>query len=177
MNNEFIEDYPIIQSDFIQLRQPYYQDADDLFEIWGDPNTMRSLSIKSIELCSVADVIKKKFNGYGRLVELFFVIHLKSINKVVGYLDLHYDNYRWYVDLCINAKFRKMGYAKHSLELIIEYCKQSGVKVIVAVIIDDNLKSIRLFEKAGFLKGDNAYLQDFIMPNNELKATEYIWRS
>jgi diamine N-acetyltransferase len=84
-----------------------------------------------------------------------FVIALKD-QTAVGFVDLFNFNYlhkRAGVGIIIEKEYRALGYASQALKLISEYAKKElKIHQLYAHILEDNHKSMALFEKAGFLK-------------------------
>lgn len=80
-----------------------------------------------------------------------FVIDYNSFP--IGFIDLfNFTTERVYIGIIISKENRNKGFAKESLELIINYSFISlKVNKIYATISIDNLKSIKLFESCCFI--------------------------
>lgn len=81
----------------------------------------------------------------------------KGSEQIIGLLDLFdFDeqNLRAGVGILIeNSTNRRKGYGTEALGLLINYTRQElGLHQLYANIFDDNLPSLRLFEKQGFQK-------------------------
>ncbi|MBM3403453.1 MAG: GNAT family N-acetyltransferase [Bacteroidetes bacterium] len=74
----------------------------------------------------------------------------------IGTIDLFdFDpkNMRAGIGILIQQEERGKGYALESLHLLLEYCFQTiGMHTVYAGIPENNLPSIRLFERAGFIQ-------------------------
>lgn len=87
--------------------------------------------------------------------ELRLMICLHSTQKAIGTLDLFEANLKHShagVGILIAEKSeRNKGYAKESLELLIEYAQVFlGLYNLTANVLEDNQASISLFESTGF---------------------------
>ena len=71
----------------------------------------------------------------------------------LGSLDLtEYDGRKAFVSILIfDLHNRRKGFAKSALRLIIDYTKSLGLHSLYANIFPENLPSISLFEKVGFV--------------------------
>lgn len=77
-------------------------------------------------------------------------------NKLIGAIDLYDYNalhQRVGVGIIVNNEFRKKGFAKEALTLLVNYAfNHLMVHQIFALITADNSRSIELFEKNGFVQ-------------------------
>ena len=71
----------------------------------------------------------------------------------LGALDLtEYDGEKAFVSILIfDSDNRRKGFAENALRLIVDYAKSLGVHSLYANIFPENLPSISLFEKVGFV--------------------------
>jgi diamine N-acetyltransferase len=88
--------------------------------------------------------------------QLRLIICRNDDHEAVGAVDLFgFDGQKQSagVGILIEPGFRNKGYALEALFLLGEYgLKVVGIRTLFATIHDDNTASIRLFEKAGFLR-------------------------
>jgi len=88
--------------------------------------------------------------------QLRLVITENSTDKNCGCIDLfdfELRHKRAGVGIIINKDFRSKGFAKESLELMIDYAKKTlGLHQLYCNIQEDNFISIKLFESLGFIK-------------------------
>ena len=87
--------------------------------------------------------------------ELRLMICLNENNEAVGTLDLFEANFkhgRAGIGILIaEEQERNKGFAKESLELLIEYCRLVfDFHNLTANVLEDNISSIHLFESVGF---------------------------
>ena len=72
----------------------------------------------------------------------------------LGALDLtEYDGKKAFVSILIfDLDNRRKGFAENALRLVVDYAKSLGLQTLYASIFPENLPSISLFEKVGFVK-------------------------
>lgn len=80
---------------------------------------------------------------------------IESDNGIrLGILDLYEisaQHRRAFVGIYILKKFRKLGYAQRSLELVERYAfKLLNLRILGAKIVSSNIESLNLFNKAGY---------------------------
>lgn len=117
-------------------------------EIWRVSETYMPYSLYQIEefLLNNSDLFSIR--------QIRFIIERKEDNKNIGCIDLYdFDpiHMRAGVGILLQKEFRKQGYAKEALELLIDYCfKTLMLKQIYCLIDVLNIDSINLFTKIGF---------------------------
>ena len=72
----------------------------------------------------------------------------------LGALDLtEYDGEKAFVSILIfDLDNRRKGFAENALRIMIDYAKSLGLHTLYANILPENLPSISLFKKVGFVK-------------------------
>lgn len=72
----------------------------------------------------------------------------------LGALDLtEYDGKKVDISILIfDLSNRRKGFAENALQLLINYAKSLGLQILYASIFPENLPSISLFKKVGFVK-------------------------
>jgi diamine N-acetyltransferase len=87
-----------------------------------------------------------------------FVISSDDIN-VIGFIDVFkYDanKLKAFVGIIILDEYRQKGFGYDSIQLLEYYClNQIGINKLYASIDSNNIKSIKLFSKSGFVKKNN----------------------
>ncbi len=143
-----------IQSENIILRAAEPQDAKLIYkwendrEIWRVSETYTPYSMYQIEqfLLNNNDLFGAK--------QVRFMIENKNNNVCIGCIDIY--NFeplhsRAGIGILIQKEYRKLGYAKETLKLLIEYCfKTLMMKQLYCLIDTLNTDSIALFKNAGF---------------------------
>lgn len=86
--------------------------------------------------------------------QMRFMLELKKNNVEIGCIDIYdFDpiHFRAGIGILIQEEYRKLGYAKESLRLIIDYCFNILMLKQVYCLIDSlNIDSLNLFRKTGF---------------------------
>lgn len=121
-------------------------------EIWSVSNTATPFS-KFV----LRQYIENSHQDIYTAKQLRLIIETKDNNKSIGAIDLFdFDPYhnRAGIGILINQKEdRQKGYAFEALSTLINYCfKHLKLNQLYCNISESNLKSIKLFEKAGFNK-------------------------
>ena len=148
----------------IKLYKPKIEDLWFREEMLNDPETM---SYNNSYGGTISFPKEKWNNWYSSWVntdehERFYRYLSNDNNEFVGEVCYHYDdNFKAHmVDIIIYSKFRKRGYAKEGLQLIMEKAKENGIKVLCDNVAVDN-PAIQLFINLGF---EETYKTDeFIM--------------
>ena len=72
----------------------------------------------------------------------------------MGCIDLtEYDGRKAFVSILIfYLDNRRKGFAENALRLAVDYAKSLGLQTLYASIFPENLPSISLFKKVGFVK-------------------------
>lgn len=88
--------------------------------------------------------------------QIRFIIERKFDHKNIGCIDLYdFDpiHMRAGIGILLQKEFRKQGYAKESLELLLDYCFNILILKQVYCLIDElNTDSLNLFKKIGFVQ-------------------------
>jgi diamine N-acetyltransferase len=147
----------MITGESVYLRQVDPSDATLLLlwennpDNWKVSETEAPFSLKEIEdyIATASNIRANK--------QLRLIICKKESNKAIGAIDLFdvdFRNKRAGVGILISNKHeRQKGFASETLELISKYAfKVLNFKQLHCLVQSDNLKSISLFEKQGFIK-------------------------
>lgn len=138
----------------IELRSPEPEDLAFLYQIenntenWAVSNTRSTYSKQQL-----LDMILASHNpfeaGQCRMV-------ITSNAKIIGTIDLFdFDPFHGNgsVGVFISETFRERGFAQEALGQFLAVCKNTfGMNSVLAQIDLENARSLKLFEKAGFIK-------------------------
>ena len=119
------------------------------YSIQNKPFTKSTIKnyIKNASIQSIFEAKQKRF-----------VITSSKIN-VLGFVDLFKYNSsqnKAYVGIVVLDKYRSKGIGYESIKLLESYCiKKIGINKLNATISSNNIKSIKLFKKSGFVKVNN----------------------
>lgn len=156
------------QSENIILRAAEPQDAKLIYnwendqEIWKVSETYMPYSMYQIEEFLLNN------NDLFSVRQLRIMIEKKSGRNCIGCIDIYdFDpiHLRAGIGILIQKEYRKLGYAKEALELIINYCFNVLLLKQLYCLIDIlNTDSINLFRKIGFQQC--GHRKDWIKTNN-----------
>ena len=142
----------------IEIIEPIADDFNKLYNMYANDNTDKQTYLSeymTLDYLSEKDIfisyVKNQFIFYG--YGLYNIIY-KSNNELIGQCGLYNDNDdRLCISYYIKPTYRKMNMAYTSCTAIIEYVKKElYVSKIYAHIHDNNIASIHLALKLGFIK-------------------------
>ncbi|OOE39120.1 GNAT family N-acetyltransferase [Salinivibrio kushneri] len=153
---------PDLHGSRIVLRSIQTNDSDDLFEIYGDIQTME---FASDPVFTSKDMIAQMLESVVRLEKsgesLEWAVMEKVTKKVIGTCGLHSfsDN----GDSCevgclLNSSYWRQGYMSEALSLLFYHVRSLGIKELYADIDEGNCRSQALFNKLDF-KAKNGQFQ------------------
>ncbi|WP_028021674.1 GNAT family N-acetyltransferase [Enterovibrio calviensis] len=145
---------PDLSGNRVDLRTIETRDAEDLFEIYGNAQTMEFASDPAF---SSQGMIKQLLESVTRLEasgeSLEWAVVERSTNKVIGTCGLHSFSHSG--DACevgclLNSAYWRQGYMSEALPLLFSHAKSLGIGKLYADIESGNFRSQALFEKLGF---------------------------
>lgn len=142
------------QNENIIIRAAEPQDATLIYkwendrEIWRVSETYMPYSLYQIEEFLLNN------NDLFSVRQIRFIIERKEDRQNIGCIDLYdFDpmHLRAGIGILLQKEFRKQGFAKDALELLIDYCfNVLMLKQIYCLIDTLNTDSLNLFKKIGF---------------------------
>jgi len=154
----------MLKSDKILLRTLQLSDLDFLFEIENNKENWRygteNKQYTKEELTNYIANAKQDITTAG---QFRFVIDLE--NTPIGFIDLFdYTTNSAGVGVIIAKNYRRRGFSKEALELLINYATNTlKIEKLHCNIQKDNLASIKLFTSCGFeLEREKKELQYFV---------------
>ena len=146
----------LLKNDEIRLRAPEISDLDIIFNIendvdlWHLSNTTSPFSRFDLEQYIMS--IDKDIFKTGQL-RLMIEDNNDSVVGIVDLFDFDPVNQRAGVGIIILREMQRKGYAKMTLDLLVEYCKGIlHLHQLYCNIEMDNFASIQLFVQMGFEK-------------------------
>ncbi|MBD7912440.1 GNAT family N-acetyltransferase [Clostridium cibarium] len=144
-----------INTDRLLLRKFKLQDADDMFNNWGnDKEVTKFLSWKPHKTIEVTrEFIDTCINEYKKINTYHWAIELKEIGQVfgsIGLVELDNENYSCEIGYCISRKYWSKGMMTESLHAVIDYLfSEIGLNRIVAKHDTNNIASGKVMIKSG----------------------------
>ncbi|EJL9428095.1 GNAT family N-acetyltransferase [Vibrio cholerae] len=156
---------PDLHGSRIVLRSIQTNDSDDLFEIYGDIQTME---FASDPVFTSEDMVVQMLESVVRLEKsgesLEWAVMEQATSKVIGTCGLH--SFSDSGDSCevgclLNSSYWRQGYMSEALSLLFSHAKALGIEKLYADIDEGNFRSQALFNKLGF-KAKNGQFQRFL---------------
>tara|TARA_B110000003_G_scaffold157854_1_gene158232 strand:+ start:863 stop:1330 length:468 start_codon:yes stop_codon:yes gene_type:complete len=151
----------------IFLRNLQNSDIDILLKIENDESTWNySIQDKPFSKSTIKNYIENaKFQDITEVNQKRFVVSSIKIN-VLGFIDLFDYNIikrEASIGIVILKKYRNMGVGFGSVQLLESYCiSKLGMYKLNVSIDSNNIKSIKLFNKSGFVKRNNDFYEKIL---------------
>ncbi len=135
----------MIETERTRLREFTMDDADDLFEIFGDDETMANCE-PAYDRAKTEDFLKNFcIDRHGALAA-----ELKSSQKVIGYILFNkFDDGVYEIGWIFNRAYWRQGYAYESCKALLDHAfeAENAHKIFAEAI--DGVKSVGLMKKLG----------------------------
>ena len=162
--------FPVLETERLVLRNLTKEDKYDLFEIRSNPTTMqyipRPIAKTVDDVSQLIDIIL----GYTATNErINWAVTEKGNDKLIGFIgypNFKHESLRAEIGYMLNPNYTGKGIAYEALKAIIDYGFNTiGLHSIEAIIRTENKASVKLIEKAGFVK--EAHFKDYIFHNGQ----------
>ena len=146
--------WTILETERCVLREMTPEDLDALYEVYADPEISRYTENlyedREQELAYIEDYIEHvyRFCGLG-----IWVIVEKQMNRLIGRSGLAFrdGDDTPEIGFIIGKEYQRKGYAYEVCRAILKYCKDLDMKTIRVVYQRENLASVELCKKLGFV--------------------------
>lgn len=158
LDNGVIQIHPLRSSDLMR----HNEIVNDLYEIFGDKN---SLPFNKEKFVADREIISSQMLGvtigYEQQIRYTHFITLKEPNKIIGEIIIltpksvepeYKIHDTWIVEFFLNKQLWNKGIMTGILTTIVSNMKNQGINKIGALVDRDNIPSIRVLEKSGFIK-------------------------
>ena len=143
----------MLESNNIFIRKPIESDLDFVYNTENNHNLWKYGS-ENIEFSKkdILDFILNSKLPINLTQQQRFIICKK--NKSIGIIDLfNYNSKSVSLGIYIEEAYRKKGFAKESLKMLISYCRDNlKLAYIYCSVKNNNIASVRLFESLGFIQ-------------------------
>lgn len=162
--------FPVIETDRLVLRNLHADDVSDFFEIRSNPVTMQYIPRPLAKTVSdAAAVIEMMTDFTNKNERINWAITEKGVNKligVIGYVNIKPESLRAEVGYVLNNNYTLKGISYEALQAVLNYGFDiMKLHSVEAIIRPENEASVKLIEKAGFVK--EAYFKDYIFHNGK----------
>ncbi len=83
----------------------------------------------------------------------FFALEEQQEKQLIGFITLnHIDDSTRNLGYCVHSAFQGRGYASEAVSGVIQFAAEAGVTKLVSATAIDNLPSVRLLQKMGFME-------------------------
>ena len=154
----------IIETDRLIISRLSEVDSEFILELLNSPGWLRFIGNKNVR--TVSDAANYIINGPVKSYEVngfgLCIVKLKNENIPVGICGLIKRDSLEDIDIgfALLPEYEGKGYAFEAAAAVLNHAKEDlGIKKIVAVTDKDNVKSIRLLEKAGLVFEKNIQLK------------------
>ena len=175
MNKLPFKTFPYLETERLVLRKiDKEKDLADFFVLRSDAEVMKYIPRKvATDPQEVVDLINAGNDGYERGEMLSLAIALKETDTfigVVGFYRINWDNHRTEIGYILNPLHSGKGYVHEACNALIKFAfEEVGFHSLEAVIHPENIRSIQVVEKLGFVK--EAHFKENEVFNNEFIDT------
>ncbi len=148
----------VVQGEICTLRGVVSKDIDTLL-LWENDPQVRCAGTPEKERFTREDMeqfVRNQSHPIAETGQLRFMMEVGG--RAVGAIDLYdYDGASAGVGILVYGRAdRRKGYATDALHTLIGYARSLGMTLLRAEVAPDNTASLRLFERAGFVRTDES---------------------
>ena len=160
--------WTILETERCVVRELTLDDLDALFELYGDgeidkyTDSLYPYEEEKEFQCAYIENMYRYF-GYG-----LWLVFSKETGELIGRAGLEHREYDEEIELelgyIIGTKHQGKGYATEVCEAILDYAKENcGFERINALVENENISSIKLAQKLGFIHTEDLELEGKVM--------------
>lgn len=162
--------FPILETKRLVLRNLRMKDKQEVFQIRSNPTTMQYIPRPLAKTVDDAVSIIEMITGFtSRNERINWAITEKESDKligIIGYVDIKPESSRAEVGYVLHYDHTQKGIMYEALQAVLQYGFNSmGLHSVEAIIRPENTGSIKLIEKAGFVR--EGYFKDYIFHNGK----------
>ena len=143
----------ILKTSRLHIRYMEPDDWKNLIEIWRDFNRSAFSKYDVPHTLDEAEA-REKAKYWAELSpnkeHMFFAVCRQE--EMLGYIDFHKNDDGYECGYCFHSRYHGMGYAKESMQALMEWLSENGSKRFVAGTALKNLPSVKLLTSLGFRK-------------------------
>lgn len=149
--------FPILQTERFILRKVNKSDAESIFEIRSDEAYSKLTGVKRYETVEEAELYVGRIEGcIARNEAILWSIDMKGTNEYVGGIclwNISDDKTQAEIGYDLLPKHRGNGYIQEAINAVSNYAFEALKldKIVAEQVRVDNMKSIKVLERYGFL--------------------------
>ncbi|MES2591469.1 MAG: GNAT family N-acetyltransferase [Bacteroidota bacterium] len=162
--------FPVLETERLILRNLRMDDKQEVFQIRSNPATMQYIPrplAKTVD--DVVSVIEMITGFTARNERINWAVTEKGVDKligIIGYVNIKPESLRAEVGYVLHEDNTQKGIAYEALQEVLHYGFDSmDLHSVEAIIRPENTGSIKLIEKAGFVR--EGYFKDYIFHNGK----------
>ena len=143
----------VLQTARLKIRYIEPDDWNALIEIWRDfgQSAFAKYDVPhSLDEAEVREKTKRWAKASPHQEHMIFADC--NQREMLGYIDFHKNSDGYECGYCFHSKFHGRGYAKESMQILMEWLSRDGCKRFVARTALENLPSVKLLASLGFRK-------------------------
>lgn len=157
MNEQIFESFPILNTQRLLLRQITQEDDQSLLEVLSDEDTCKYLTHNAV---NDIESIKRMIAGMQRFFDekqrIRWGIAQKTDNTIIGhcgFFDIDRFNCCAEISYCSKRELWGQGIMTEAVDAMLKFgFEDYGLNRIVAKVIKDNVGSIKVLQKLGFVQ-------------------------
>ncbi len=162
------EEFPILETERLTLRQVTASDSGDLYRCYSDPAVMKYMATPLDNEEAVTGIMEDYRDGFKDGYNLVWAIEIKKSETfagTAGFEGFSFLDNRAEVGFSLLSEQQGMGYMVEALRSIIDYGFQYlHINRIQTTVVPENASSIKLLEKLSFLR--EGHLKQSVIFNN-----------
>ena len=143
----------VLKTARLNIRYIESDDWKNLIEIWKDFN-QSEFSKYDVPHSLDETEVREKAECWAKVSphkeHMFFAVCNQK--EMFGYIDFHKTDDVYECGYCFHSKFHGKGYAKESMQMLMEWLSRDGSKRFMAGTALNNLPSVKLLTSLGFQK-------------------------
>ena len=167
MLNPIFQPFPIVTTERLTLRQLHETDKHEMFVMRSNPTLMhfvpRPLAQNTEE---AATLIATMNEGISKNEMINFAITITGENKLIGMVGYHRmqkEHFRAEIGYMLHGDYHGKRIMEEAINAVLQYgFEEMKLHSIEAVIAPENISSIKLIEKCGFIKEAHFKDKEFV---------------
>ncbi len=150
------ENFPLLETERLLLRQVESDDADGLFECYSSPGVMKYISAPLERRDTIDGILNDYRDGYSDGCSLIWSVIVKKTGKfagTAGFEEFNFLDTKADIGFSLLELYQGKGYMSEALETIINFGFQTmNINRIQTTVVPENQTSIKLLRNLNFQK-------------------------